>query len=575
MSKRPHSVRSAGVEYEAALGRDERRRRGIVYSPPHVVRFVLDLAGYDSRHSIENKRVVDPACGTGAFLAECVKRIASRLRRIGTPLEGSDGQERLLSAVEHSIFGIDSDERACEIARQSLRQAVIAESHGPNITPDRLKENVYVSDFLNPSTLSLFAEPLKTRFDFIVGNPPYVSATKISKDRKGQLRKRFESAEGRIELYTLFFERSSEIIASGGTLAFITPDKFLSSDSAKALRRLLLRRLSLARVARFNSHRVFSNADTVTCVTVFRREQDSKRVELLSAEVSSAKAFRVVVKSRDRIEAPSKNGAPWQLLDPTLAKLAAKIVDGHQPLSNLVARISAGIATGSDSIFVLTSREASTLEKDLLRPALRGKDIKRSGINDPGLRIIVPYETNSLGNTKLIDLRAFPKTFRYLSQHRDVLEDRHCVREWGKQWFELHDPWTFDVSTTAKVLCPDLADENRFVLDHGRFCPLHSAYYLLPKRTIAPTLLVAVLNSRPVEFVARLLAPIAKDGFSRYMRQSMAFLPVPRFDNSDVDAIEHADPASRDAVFAKIFQLSDSELTVIDRYLERRKQWVP
>ena len=74
---------------------------------------------------------------------------------------------------------------------------------------------------------------------------------------------------------------------------------------------------------------------------------------------------------------------------------------------------------------------------------------------------------------------------------------------------------------------PRVWESNRFVVDRGRFFPLHSAYYLIPKGDIDPDFLVAVLNSRVSEFLIRLLAPVVKDGFSRYRRQFLATLPIP------------------------------------------------
>ena len=100
-------------------------------------------------------------------------------------------------------------------------------------------------------------------FDFIVGNPPYVSATRISDSYKRALRLRFATASGRLDLYTVFIERSLSLLSKGGRLALITPDKFLISQTARALRGFIIARSSVRTIAQFRSHKVFRNAATV------------------------------------------------------------------------------------------------------------------------------------------------------------------------------------------------------------------------------------------------------------------------------------------------------------------------
>jgi len=148
------------------------------------------------------------------------------------------------------------------------------------------------------------------------------------------------------------------------------------------------------------------------------------------------------------------------------------------------------------------------------------------------------------------------------------------VRRWGKVWYDIHDPWNFDLTSSGKVLFPDVANSNRFTFDPGGLLPLHSAYYILP-RIVDGEFLAAILNSKVFEFLIRLFAPVVKDGFSRYRKQFLRTLPIPELSSSERKKIVRAarDGATEtvEDLVAKGFSLSLRESDLVSRWvLERR-----
>jgi hypothetical protein len=237
----------------------------------------------------------------------------------------------------------------------------------------------------------------------------------------------------------------------------------------------------------------------------------------------------------------------------------------------LTRRISAGFATGLDSVFVAPSAALAHVEPELRRRAVRGRDVLTHRIDDPGLEIIIPYRFAGDGTPSLVELAEYPCARAYLETARDELSRRHCVRVWDKAWFDLHDPVPMDLAAQPKILVPDLASSNRFAFDPGERCPLHSAYYLLPTDEVDPLYLTAVLNSRPIEFLVRLLAPIAKDGFSRYRKQFLAPLPVPHASRKDQRAVRRAveagDHARAESLVIRSFALSADDLARMAEFI--------
>lgn len=521
-----HSPAAAGHRYLRGVSRAERRQEGLVYTPPGLVAFILGLTGLEAAGTPIGP-MLDPACGAGAFLQGAVRLL----------LQGwlpGDPQE-LTARLESLLFGIDTDPVACRLARLAVRQEVQKHLPGVVLPPRFFRDNILQADFLRDSLVEDLADKLGG-FAVVLGNPPYVTTDRLSTEHKDELRGRYSTANGRLDLYVLFMERGLELLRPDGRLAFITPNKYLTSESARPMRGLLLRTGALERLAQFRSHRVFAEAATVPCVTVFRKGAPPVPFELLECGTRDTGEVQVLA----QVQVPAPSGDPaWHMVGPGSAVLAARIQGQHPTLQEYAERISAGIATGRDRILVASAASVQDLEPELWRPAIRGQDLQAFRLQDPDLRILLPYREGPRGRPELVDLDSFPLTRSFLEPHRTELERRHCVRTWGKAWFDLHDPWTRDVTRELKILVPDVANTNRFVLDEGRFCPLHSAYYLLP-RGIDPRYLLAMLNSAPLEFLIRLHAPVVKDGFSRYRKQFLRTLPIPRTSPAEEEAIAAA-----------------------------------
>jgi len=375
--------------------------------------------------------------------------------------------------------------------------------------------------------------------NLVVGNPPYVATTRLTVTDKESFRRRFKTAHGRIDLYQLFFERALEILSPGGRVAFITPNKFLTSHSGSRLRGLLLRSGAVLAVANFRSHRVFSDAATVPCVTVVEKNGEAADLMSLQCGERPGQDGRVTVLRSRPVSQRALSSEPWELGEEKLLALSKRLLAGHT-LEQHASRISAGWATGLDSLFVIPSTRTLEIEDELLRPAIRGRDIDAFNINAPGLHAIVPYHFGNGATPKLVDLTQYPKTKRYLSRQRARLVARHCVRVWNKKWYDLHDPVSFDVTKTPKIVVPDIADRSRFALDEGGYLPLHSAYYIVPADSRKLDFLVALLNSTALTFLVRFRSPVVKDGFSRYRRQFLAELPIPQVDSRAAREIARA-----------------------------------
>jgi methylase of polypeptide subunit release factors len=171
--------------------------KGFVPTPPAVVdRMVGKLFGEAPPHPEDT--LLDPGCGSGAFIEGVIRWCRERDR---TPPR---------------IHGVEPHPARCDEAREQFAQ----------------------SDFVEVEQKDVLADALPS-FDYVVGNPPYVPITQLSEGEKTQYRSRFATAHGRFDLYLLFFECAVELLDEGGRLVYVTPEKYLTVQTAAPLRRLL------------------------------------------------------------------------------------------------------------------------------------------------------------------------------------------------------------------------------------------------------------------------------------------------------------------------------------------------
>jgi hypothetical protein len=225
------STAPAWVEWDGAwyeqhhLSQAERRRRGHYSTPPDLVARMLDWVGYDAGADLEHLALLDPSCGGGNFLAAATERLIAYGRALGWPAR------RILAAVQANLWGLETDPIACALAELRL-QALIR----PLAGKQHLLFHIHQAD-----ALALAATP---RFQFVVGNPPYLSV------RKSHLEayQHCSPSGGQRDAYLLFLEQACRLVAPGGRLGLVLPDPLLARANAAEARRLLQESFTLRRL---------------------------------------------------------------------------------------------------------------------------------------------------------------------------------------------------------------------------------------------------------------------------------------------------------------------------------------
>jgi hypothetical protein len=363
-------------------------------------------------------------------------------------------------------------------------------------------------------------------FDVAIANPPYVRHEGI-KDLKPALKNEFgQFFCGTADLYTYFYKRGIDLLKSGGHLCFIAPNKFMRAGYGKNTRELLAEKVTPKAVIDFCDLPIF-DATTYPSILLVEKRRPSREETTLAAtftdaaqldrieETLSAVGFSIPVTSL------KKDG--WTLGRPEVLALMDKLRKAGTPLGEYVkGRFYYGIKTGFNEAFVIdqTTRDQLISEDpksiDLIKPWLRGRDIKRWKAEWAGLYVLyVPWH---------FEIQPYSATLNHLSHFRSQLEDRNPAEKDRYEWYalqrygaEYHECFSED-----KIIYPDIAQTPKFAWDDTKSF-LGNTSYMIPT---GEKWLLGLLNSKVIWWYYTNVSSTIRGGFVRFISQYMERVPV-------------------------------------------------
>ena len=376
----------------------------------------------------------------------------------------------------------------------------------------------------------------KGGFDLVLANPPYVRMEHI-KEQKGEFKAAYPHVfDGRADLYVYFYARGLELLRSGGVLAYISSNKFMRARYGAGLRRYLAGETTLEEVVDFGDLPVF-DATAYPCLVITRRGKPPKdhtpRVLTVDDLETLERLEEEVLRRAWPLPQAALRPDGWTLERPEVLRLVEKLRAAGRPLGEVVeGQIYYGVKTGLNQTFVIDEATRQRLvEEDprsaeIIKPWLRGRDVKRWRVDWAGLYVIFTYHG--------VDIERYPAIRAYLEPFRERLERRATSAHHA--WYELQQPQMgiYPEFDKPKIVWPDIAPRPTFAFDSDRLF-LDCTLFTVPT---ANYYILGILNSAASEFFYRQVSSTIQQSFIRFKTQYVRRIPIPSAPLAEREAIE-------------------------------------
>ena len=323
---------------------------------------------------VMNIKIVDPACGSGAFLNKASEILLDIHKSIydfkkgkyTTTIEtkGGKGKDKIKRTATHikldsyfdevstrrkilihNIYGVDLNEESVDITKLSLFLKVCQKDKKlPDIDKNIKCGNSIINDinFTNKpfNWENEFPEIFQNGgFDILIGNPPYVRQEKI-KEIKAYLKDNYTVYTGVADLYVYFFEKGLTILKKGGIFSFICSNKFTKANYGKPLRKFILN-YQLQKYTDYTKEKVFEDAIVDPCITIIKK-------------LSSNDESKVLINYNFEIPLKMLDNKSWSFESQEIISLNDKLMDSTIKLKDLQGvNIYRGILTGFNEAFII------------------------------------------------------------------------------------------------------------------------------------------------------------------------------------------------------------------------------
>lgn len=411
----------------------------------------------DYKNWLTNLKIIDPACGSGAFLNQALNFLMEEHEKIddiiadltNSPLRLFDTDKNIL---ENNLFGVDINEESVEIAQLSLWLRTAKKDRKLS----KLNNNIKFGNSLLASEFDWhkeFPEIMKNGgFDVVIGNPPYI--------KEYTNRQAFNGLhdnpcyQGKMDLWYFFGALALDIIKKDyGLIGYIAPNNWITNSGASKFRNIVLNKGKLTEFIDFGDFKVFDSAGIQTMIYIMQSSENNENYNFNFSKVNDSKIkhedaqlflervkdekfeyFKASIDQKENIDKPINfvNAELTIIVDKIKAKqnfdfdkkeIAQGIVAPQDFLNKKNQAILGDNFKVGDGIFNITQREYESLnltaeEKKLVKPFYTTTELHRFyGTNKNRLWVI--YTDSSFNNAEKIE--PYPNLKEHLDKFQEVI----------------------------------------------------------------------------------------------------------------------------------------------------------
>lgn len=592
-----------------------RKKSGSERTPNAIIKYMLDIIGYDQNASI-HRSIVDPACGTGTFIKQILDRFIDGLykKKITNTFKEKLLVQKLIRAYDTKPLNVFVTKIV--MISTLLKKNLISEMHDVLEMMDKLP--VYCQDFLG----------VEEKTDYVVGNPPYIRLQNMSLEYRDFVKNNYASATGRFDIFTCFMEKGDKLLNANGRMCLITSNKYLTANYGVGIREFLSKTGHVRKLVDLYDTKFFGAAVLPAIIMCENSELENYDVDYVGIKTTEqepqyhcldadelfqyienemdcskscvlygSEEMKVFEVSRSKVKIPL-DGKTWNFS--TNDENTIKIKMDEKKLCSLIDifDVCVGIKTTADTVFVkpMTERfiKEQRFEDNVIYPLIQSFNVNKWNISwgeSPKDRYILYPHRELEGNMVAVPLEEIPKAGAYLEECSEVLKKRsYLVKSKTRMWYECWVPQKLSKFKQTKIVTKDIVSTNSFALDElGRLCQ-GNTFFLTKKSSIFLTeyteldehqyycFALGILNSKAMEYYQKMISGCLYSKKYRYTTSNLNRWPMPRINKDDavkiagyVDQLISGNTDKLDNVIDKIvynaFSLTEEEILKIESFV--------
>ena len=409
-------------------------------------------------------------------------------------------------------------------------------------------------------------------FDIVIGNPPYIQL----QNNGGELAEKYEDGGYATfartgDIYCLFYERGWQLLKEGGHLCFITSNKWMRAGYGEKTRDFFAKKTNPQLLVDFAGVKIFESATVDTNILLFARSTNKKKTICAvtnKRNKDSIKELSDFVKQQNTICSFSTSDS-WVILSPIEQSIKQKIEAVGTPLKDWDIQINYGIKTGFNDAFIISTDKRNEIlancqsederkrTADLIRPILRGRDIKRYSYDWADLWLINTHN-GVRGIKDRIHIEDYPAVKTHLDQYWNKISRR---ADKGDTPYNLRNCAYLDDFNKPKILYPDIAQRLSFVLDTNKYVLGNTAYFMAADKIELLDSITHILNSSLIDWYYRTLSVQLGAQAVRMFSIYVLNIPIPK--SIEIEQFTEIEGDNLDCKVFTLYGLNEKEIEFI------------
>jgi adenine-specific DNA-methyltransferase len=406
---------------------------------------------------------------------DCRRRIAEIKENFMEVVDSNDESYQKIRELKKILFNHENslDKEWSHVEWSKKRNEILADLTEQNNIYEEKKRTIYSNAmewrFEFPEVLG--DDGRYIGFDAVVGNPPYIQLQTLHQ-KTMHLKKRFKTYAQTGDMYVLFYELAASLVKENGNQGFITGSAWLRTNYGKKLREFFYTDVNIHKLIDFSDCHIFDSATVLTTVTFFTNAKFENKLEalrIIKAQQDDAKDLPKYFKENSVvIETLDENA--WVIANKEKTSIKKKVESQGVKLKNWDIEIYRGVLTGFNEAFIIDGKKKDELiaqdpkSADIIKPLLRGRDIKRYSIDNPDLWLIGTHNGYKKGTNRVpsIDI----DNYQAIKQHLDIYWEKISKRgDKGKTPYNLRNCAYVDSFQEKKIIYPNMTKFLPFILD--------------------------------------------------------------------------------------------------------------